>query len=183
MAQDVLAEQLPERAATRELIEVHRHPAAHREALNPIASAFGLDERCAFIRTEWRDKEAVEAAVQWALLGQEPFHRADVRAAEDELGLGGILLLLDHGLDRGQHLSALFLRARHEVGELVDDRKRLLLAAEPIESAEEIRHVGEIGTHAQRLLERSRELSQLSAAGVGLGNQDDCGLLMGEGAK
>lgn len=92
-------------------------------------------------------------------------------------------LLLDHRLDRGHHLPALFLRARHQVRELVENGEDLLLAAQPEEDAEEIRHIGESGAQAQRPLERSGELPQLGPARAGLGDEKDSGLLVGKGAE
>ena len=115
----------------------------------------------------------MEAAVKRALLPQQLLHLADLGAAEDELGAGVVLLLLDRRLDCGQHRCALGPAGGEEVLELVDHDEDLAVATEPEEEAKEVGHVGDCRPQPKRPLERCGQLPQLVAWRPALGHQHD----------
>ena len=78
---------------------------------------------------------------------------------------------------------ALLAARRQQVGELVDDRKRLLSLAQRVQRRDQPGEIADVRAHAQQWSQTVGEAAELRSLGATLSHQDDRRLAVSEGAK
>ena len=126
------------------------------------------------------DEQASEPASKRP--GQQPFHLADVAAAEHELEPRGVALL-HHRLNARQDLVAIALAGGQQIRELVDNRQHLIALGQRVQRLQQRGHAAERRTHTKQRLEHCGEPIKLRRLSSAIRDQHHRRLTIGEAAK
>ncbi len=166
-----LAEDRPEAVRPTEPTEVQGHPAGDRVARHQLLPPEVRHEAPGVGEPHRGEVHPRPAAVERGPLREEPFHRGDLGAAEDELH-GAPCPFLEGGGQGGVGTPALLQEQR----ELVDHDEAAPRTSRPEQDMEEGPDVGELRPEPYRGLEDPSEVGELVPLGPAV-TDEDVGLL------